>query len=434
MTEDRDAIDTVGIIGLGYVGLPLAVAFAEAGLLVIGYDVADEKIDRLRDGVSYIEDVPSAQLAPLVSSGHIVPTNDPARLAECGAQLICVPTPLGEYREPDLSYVLAATETAIANLGSSTLVVLESTTWPGTTRDVLAPMLASAGRTVGEDVFLAFSPERVDPGNTRWGIRETPKVVGGLTPACLRRAEALYASICDTVHPVSTPESAEMSKIIENTYRAVNIALVNELAMLADRMGIDIWEAIEAAATKPFGFKPFWPGPGLGGHCIPIDPFYLAWRARAFDMDNEFVELAGRVNVNMPYYAASRIARSLNGRGKASLGARVLLLGMAYKADVGDLRESPSLKLLELLRAAGAEVTYHDPHVPTLPAEGLSSMELTEERLRDADCVVIATAHEAIDLAFVIEHADLVVDLRNAVRHRLGGGSSGEIPVNVDVL
>jgi UDP-N-acetyl-D-glucosamine dehydrogenase len=274
----------------------------------------------------------------------------------------------------------------------------------------------------------------VDPGNSRWGIRETPKVVGGLTPACSRRAEELYALICDTVHPVSTPESAEMSKIIENTYRAVNIALVNELAMLADRMGIDIWEAIEASATKPFGFMPFWPGPGLGGHCIPIDPFYLAWRARAFDMDSGFVELAGRVNVNMPYYAASRIGRSLNGRGKAVRGAKVLLLGMAYKANVGDLRESPSLKLLELLRAEGADVTYHDPHVPALPAEGLRSIELTAERLQATDCVVIATAHEAIDLAFVVEHASLVVDLRNAVRHRLGSGMSGQAPANVDVL
>jgi UDP-N-acetyl-D-glucosamine dehydrogenase len=313
-------------------------------------------------------------------------------------------------------------------------VVLESTTWPGTTREVLAPRFEAAGHTIGEDAFLAFSPERVDPGNTRWGIKETPKVVGGMTPACSERAQALYGLICDTVHPVSTPESAEMSKIIENTFRAVNIALVNELAILADRMGIDIWEAIEASSTKPFGFMPFWPGPGLGGHCIPIDPFYLAWRARAFDMDSEFVELAGRVNVNMPYYAVSRIARSLNSRGKAVRDARVLLLGMAYKADVGDLRESPSLKLLELLRAEGADVTYHDPHVATLSEEGLSSVALTTERLTEADCVVIATAHTAVDLALVVEHADLVVDLRNAVRQRLGDDSSGSVPPNVDVL
>ena len=376
--EDSTTTPTVGIIGLGYVGLPLATA-------------------------------------------------DASRLRECQAQLICVPTPLGDYREPDLDYVIAATETALANLAPGALVVLESTTWPGTTREVLAPMFEAAGLTIGEDAYLAFSPERVDPGNSRWGIKETPKVVGGLTPACARRAEALYALICDTVHPVSTPESAEMSKIIENTFRAVNIALVNELAMLADRMDIDIWEAIEASSTKPFGFMPFWPGPGLGGHCIPIDPFYLAWRARAFDMDSGFVELAGRVNVNMPYYATSRITRSLNGRGKAVKDARVLLLGMAYKADVGDLRESPSLKLLELLRAEGADVTYHDPHVSTLPDAGLSSVELTPQALTQADCVVIATAHEAIDLAAVVEYSDLVVDLRNAVRHRLGGGGYGGV-------
>ena len=434
MEDSTTPISTVGIIGLGYVGLPLATAFAGAGVRVIGYDLVAEKVAALNAGDSYIEDVPSTELAPLVESGAFVATTDPTRLAECQAQLICVPTPLGEYREPDLDYVLAATETALANLGPQTLVVLESTTWPGTTREVLAPMFEACGLKVGEDASLAFSPERVDPGNTRWGIRDTPKVVGGLTPACSRRAEALYATICDTVHPVSTPESAEMSKIIENTYRAVNIALVNELAMLADRMGVDIWEAMEASATKPFGFKPFWPGPGLGGHCIPIDPFYLAWRARAFDMDSGFVELAGRVNVNMPYYATSRIARSLNGRGKAVKDARVLLLGMAYKADVGDLRESPSLKLLELLRAEGADVTYHDPHVATLPDAGLSSVALTPETLAVTDCVVVATAHTAIDLAAVVEHADLVVDLRNAVRRRLGGGATGAIPANVDVL
>ncbi len=434
MDKNDTPIATVGILGLGYVGLPLATAFAGAGLKVIGYDLLPEKVASLDAGDSYIEDVPSTELAPLVESGALEATTDPARLSACEALLICVPTPLGEYREPDLGYVLDATETALANLAPGALVVLESTTWPGTTREVLAPMFEAAGLQVGEDAYLAFSPERVDPGNSRWGIKETPKVVGGMTPACSRRAVALYERVCDTVHPVSTPESAEMSKIIENTYRAVNIALVNELAMLADRMEVDIWEAIEASSTKPFGFMPFWPGPGLGGHCIPIDPFYLAWRARAFDMDSEFVELAGRVNVNMPYYATARITRSLNGRGKAAKGAKVLLLGMAYKADVGDLRESPSLKLLELLRAEGADVTYHDPHVATLSDEGLSSVELTPDTLAAADCVVIATAHTAIDLATVVEHADLVVDLRNAVRRRLSGGVAGAIPTNVDVL
>jgi UDP-N-acetyl-D-glucosamine dehydrogenase len=434
VTETTNTIDSVGIIGLGYVGLPLAMAFAQAGLRVIGYDLSESKIESLAAGRSYIEDVSSAELAAHVGSGVLEATSDARRLADCGALLICVPTPLGEYREPDLGHVLSATETALANLALGALVVLESTTWPGTTREVLAPMFEAAGLTIGEDAYLAFSPERVDPGNTRWGIRETPKVVGGLTPACSARAEALYARICDTVHPVSTPESAEMSKIIENTFRAVNIALVNELAILSDRMGIDIWEAIEASATKPFGFMPFWPGPGLGGHCIPIDPFYLAWRARAFDLDSEFVELAGRVNVNMPYYAASRITRSLNGRGKAVRGARVLLLGVAYKADVGDLRESPSLKLIELLRAEGAELSYHDPHVASLADQGLSSVRLDAPTLAAADCVIIATAHSAIDLALVVEHSDLVVDLRNAVRQRLPGGTSGSVPPNVDVL
>jgi UDP-N-acetyl-D-glucosamine dehydrogenase len=434
VTEQQEADIRVGIIGLGYVGLPLATAFAESGAMVIGFDVSSDKVKSIEAGDSYIEDVPSDELAAYVHSGALTATDDPARLAECDALLICVPTPLGQHREPDLDFVLAATQTALDNLKPGALVVLESTTWPGTTREVLAPMFEAAGHTIGEDVFLAFSPERVDPGNTRWGIKETPKVVGGLTPACSERSKALYARICDTVHPVSSPESAEMSKIIENTFRAVNIALVNEMAILADRMGIDVWEAIEASATKPFGFMPFWPGPGLGGHCIPIDPFYLAWRARAFDLDSEFVELAGRVNVNMPYYAVSRIARSLNTRGKAVRGARVLLLGMAYKADVGDLRESPSLKLLELLRADGAVLTYHDPHVASLSDEGLSSVTLDAETLRATDCVVVATAHAAIDLALVVEHADLVVDMRNAVRQRLSGGTSGSVPPNVDVL
>jgi UDP-N-acetyl-D-glucosamine dehydrogenase len=434
VTERRDADTTVGIIGLGYVGLPLATAFAEAGLKVVGFDTAADKVAAIAQGTSYIEDVPSDRLASLVHADSLVATDDASHLAACDALLICVPTPLGDHREPDLDHVLAATRTALANLAPGALVVLESTTWPGTTREVLAPMFKAAGHVIGEDVFLAFSPERVDPGNTRWGIRETPKVVGGLTEECSRRAGDLYRRICDTVHMVSSPESAEMSKIIENTFRAVNIALVNEMAILADRMGIDVWEAIEASATKPFGFMPFWPGPGLGGHCIPIDPFYLAWRARAFDLDSEFVELAGRVNVNMPYYAVSRIARSLNDRGKAVRGARVLLLGMAYKADVGDLRESPSLKLLELLREGGAEVTYHDPHVDTLAGEGLTSVPLDEAVLKGSDCVVIATAHAAIDLSVVVDHADLVVDLRNAVRQRLPSGTSGSVPANVDVL
>ena len=425
---------TVGIIGLGYVGLPLAVEFARAGCDVVGLDTDARKPDAIAAGRSYIEDVPDALLAELVASGRLRATTDPAALRDREAVIICLPTPLDEHRNPDLAYVIAGAETAAAHLAPGALLVLESTTWPGTTREVVAPILARHGRTPGADCHLAFSPERVDPGNPTWGIRNTPKVVGGMTPACAERAAELYRVVAETVHLVSTPESAELSKIVENTFRAVNIALVNELAMLADRMGIDILETLGAPSTKPVCFLPFWPGPGLGGHCIPVDPFYLTWRAKAFDMNTEFVELAGRVNTNMPYYAVSRIARALNGRGRAVNGAWVLLLGMAYKANVGDLRESPSLKLVELLRADGARVEYHDPHVPEVPELGLASVPLSAERLRAVDAVVIATAHAAVDLAPVVADARLVVDLRNAVRTQVGGDPAGPLPPNVDVL
>jgi UDP-N-acetyl-D-glucosamine dehydrogenase len=313
------------------------------------------------------------------------------------------------------------------------LVVLESTTYPGTTRELLQPIFEHRIGKVGEDFFLAFSPERVDPGNRKHTIENTPKVVGGITPECTRRAEELFSRVAP-VYKVSTPESAELSKLLENIFRGVNIALVNELAILCDRMGIDVWEVIDAASTKPFGFMPFFPGPGLGGHCIPIDPFYLSWRAKSFDFTTEFIELAGRINVNMPYYAADRVVRALNDEQKAVKGSRILLLGMSYKADVGDLRESPSLKLLELLRNAGAEVTYHDPHVPALPEWGLSSVELTEEELRKADCVVIATNHSALDIRLVVDAAPKIVDLRNAVRQRLEGRLSDPLPPHVDAL
>jgi UDP-N-acetyl-D-glucosamine dehydrogenase len=433
VTAQPAAGPKVGIIGLGYVGLPLAVAFAEAGADVVGLDVDRTKVDAVTAGRSYIEDVASDRLAALTSAGRLRATNDATTLADRDAILICLPTPLDEHRAPDLSYVLAGAETAIAQLAPGALLVLESTTWPGTTREVVAPMLEKSGRRIGEDCHLAFSPERVDPGNTRWGFRETPKIVGGMTPACSEVARRLYALVADSVHVVSSPESAELTKILENTFRAVNIALVNELAILADRMGLDLWEAIHAAATKPFGYMPFWPGPGLGGHCIPVDPFYLAWRAKAFDLDSEFVELAGRINVNMPYYAVSRIARALNHSSKPLRGSRILLLGVAYKQDVGDTRESPSLRLLELLRAEGSDVDYHDPHVPAL-ADGTRSVMLDAAAITAADCVVIATAHAAIDLPFVVEQARLVVDLRNAVRQRLSGSPAGPIPANVDVL
>ncbi len=424
----------VGIIGLGYVGLPLANAFAEVGLEVRGVDRDASKIEAIAAGRSYIEDVPSDELRAHVASGAFAASTDGSALSECDAILICLPTPLDEHRNPDLSYVIAGAETAAAHLSPGTLVVLESSTYPGTTRELVQPILERGGRRVGEDFHLAFSPERIDPGNARFGIRETPRVVGGITAECAARAEQLYRRIVADVHVVSTPESAEMSKLLENTFRAVNIALVNELAILCERMGIDVWETIEVASTKPFGFMPFWPGPGLGGHCIPVDPFYLSWRAKAFDMTTEFVDLAGRINVSMPYYAVQRIQRALNTRRKSVAGSRILLLGMSYKPDVGDLRESPSLKLLELLRADGAEIQYHDPHIPELPSEGLASVPLTEDLLRGTDCVVIATDHTAVDLRAVVDCAPLIVDLRNAVRRGLGEGQSGPVPSNVDVL
>jgi len=429
-----EAVTRVGIIGLGYVGLPLATAFAQAGLEVRGVDVSAERVAEVNAGRSYIGDVASGELAPLVASGRFMADTDGSELRDCQAILICLPTPLDEHRVPDLSYVVAGGEMAAANLAPGALVVLESSTYPGTTRELLQPILERAGRLVGEDLFLAYSPERIDPGNTQFGVRDTPRVVGGITPECTRRAKELYEHIVDRVHVVSTPESAEMSKLLENTFRAVNIALVNELAILCDRMDIDVWEAIGAASTKPFGFMPFYPGPGLGGHCIPVDPFYLVWRAKAYDVTTEFVELAGRVNVNMPYYATSRVVRALNGDRKSVKGSRILILGMSYKPNVGDLRESPSLKLLELLRESGAEILYHDPYVPELPDRGLSSVELTEELLMAVDCVVIATAHASVDLEPVVRCASLVVDLRNAVRQALGEGIGGRVPANVDVL
>ena len=427
-------VTRIGIIGLGYVGLPLAVAFAEAGDDVLGVDLDPRKAVAISEGRSYIEDVSSEALAAITASGNFRASTTPEGLRDREAILICLPTPVDEHRNPDLRPVLAGAETAAAHIAPGALLVLESTTYPGTTREEIAPILERNGARIGTDVFLAFSPERVDPGNERYGIRNTPKIVGGMTPECTRRAAELYARICDTVKVVSSPESAEMTKIVENTFRAVNIALVNEMAILGARMGIDIWETIDAASTKPFGFMPFWPGPGLGGHCIPVDPFYLTWRAKAYDLDTEFVELAGRINANMPRYAVGRIARALNEASKPMKGSRILLLGMAYKGNVGDLRESPSLKLVELLRADGALVTYHDPHVPHVNGLDMDSVELTPEALAAADAVVIATHHRAVDIRSVVANARLVVDLRNAVRQTLNGSPSGDAPPNVTVL
>jgi UDP-N-acetyl-D-glucosamine dehydrogenase len=410
------------------------VAFAEAGLEVVGVDADPKKVAAVNAGLSYIEDVPSERLQLLTDTRRLRATEEPEALGEVEAVMMCLPTPLSKHREPDLSIVVAGAEMVAAHVQPGTLFVLRSTTYPGTTRTLLQPILEVGGRQVGKDFFLAFSPERVDPGNSKYTIHNTPVVVGGITPECTRRAEELFGQVTREVHVVSTPESAELSKLLENVFRGVNIALVNELTILCDRMGVDVWEVIGAAGTKPFGFMPFLPGPGLGGHCIPIDPFYLSWRAKAYDLTAEFIELAGRVNVTMPYYATDRVVKVLNKAGRSAKGSKILLLGMTYKPDVGDLRESPSLKLLELLQESGAELSYYDPYVPTLPKWGLSSIELTEEALHKTDCVVIATDHSVLDLRLVVDAAPKVVDLRNAVRQRLWGRQNGPLPPNVEVL
>jgi UDP-N-acetyl-D-glucosamine dehydrogenase len=404
---------SVGVIGLGYVGLPLAVAFAQAGCDVVGVDSDSRKIDAIAAGESYIEDVPSELLKEV--SGRIHATTRYARLAKVDAVLICVPTPLTRNREPDLGPLLSATSALAEVLQSEQLVVLESTTYPGTTRERVAPLLEESGLTAGRDFHLAFSPERVDPGRTDFTLRNTPKVLGGLTPACAERAEVVYGLVCDQLVRVSSPEAAELTKLLENIFRSVNIALVNELAMLTDRMGIDIWEVVDAASTKPYGFMRFEPGPGMGGHCMPVDPFYLSWRAREFDMTTEFIELAGKVNQQMPYHCVAKAQRALNDAGLSVKGARIVLLGVSYKAGVGDIRESPALKVLSLLRALGADASYHDPHVPALSDFGLTSRPL-KEAVGDSDLVLIVTAHPSIDHNLVAKRARLVVDLRGVTR------------------
>ena len=403
----------VGIVGAGYVGVPLAQVFAEAGKSVVLFDVNPDVVGALNRGESHIEDVPSDVLRPLVENG-VRATVDFDELGAADAILIAVPTPLSKQREPDLSYVERAATDVSKRLRKGQLVVLESTTYPGTTRDSVLPILEQSGLKVGEDFHLAFSPERVDPGRSDWTTQNVPKIVGGITPACTERASELYASAMETVHPVSSPEAAELTKLLENIFRSVNIALVNELAQLCDRMDIDVWEIVDAAATKPFGFMRFDPGPGLGGHCIPLDPYYLSWKAREYDFNTRFIELAGEVNNNMPYFCRSLISQALNhGAEKSLKGSKVLLLGVAYKADIGDMRESPALKLIELLGTAGAEIAYHDPHVPELPEHGLSSVPLDPGAY---DAVVIVTAHSEIDYDQVVEGAQLVVDLRNATK------------------
>jgi UDP-N-acetyl-D-glucosamine dehydrogenase len=409
----------VAVIGAGYVGLPLARAFAEAGRTVVLVDVVGSVVDSINRGESHIDDVPSDTLKALVDAGALSATTDYGAVREADAILIAVPTPLSPQREPDLSFIEDAAASIAPNVRAGHLVVLESTTYPGTTREVLQPLLEQgSGLRAGADFHLAFSPERVDPGNRDYTTRTTPKIVGGIDEASTEAAAALYRRAVDEVHTVSTPEAAELTKLLENIFRSVNIALVNELAQLCDRMDIDVWEVVDAAATKPFGFMSFKPGPGLGGHCIPIDPFYLTWKAREFDFSTRFVELAGEVNNNMPYFCRSVVSQALNhGAQKSLKGSRILVLGVAYKADIGDVRESPAEKLIELLRNAGADVAYHDPHVPAF--DGMRSAALEPEGY---DCVVIVTAHSSIDYEDVVRRGSVIVDFRNATRARDGDG------------
>src|SRR2546423_11426662 len=403
----------IGIVGLGYVGLPLAVAFAEAGHEVIGLDTDPRKIAALQAGESYIEDVPSETLAAV--GERLRGTARYADLSKADAVVIAVPTPLTRNREPDLGALVSAGTALAGVLQESQLVVLESTTYPGTTRERLVPLLEESGLAAGRDFHVAFSPERIDPGRTDHTMRTTPKVLAGLTPDCQRRAVELYSTVCDNVVEVSTLEAAELTKLLENVFRSVNIAMVNELAMLCDRMGIDVWEVVDAAATKPYGFMPFDPGPGMGGHCLPVDPFYLAWKAREYDTPTEFIELAGEVNQNMPYFCVEKVSRALNEHAKPVRGSRVAVLGVSYKAGVGDLRESPALKIMRLLRARGADLVYSDQYVPELPAFDLQSESL-DGALTDCDVAVIVTAHPGLDARRVVETAPLVVDFRGVTR------------------
>jgi UDP-N-acetyl-D-glucosamine dehydrogenase len=412
---DRSAVSSV--IGLGYVGLPLAMEFCEAGFNVLGFDVSTRVVDLLSRGESHIQDIPAAQVAKHVKSGRFRATADEKELSGADAFSIAVPTPLAKTRDPDMSYVIAAAETVARQAHPGVLIVLESTTYPGTTRDVLQPRLEAKGLTIGEDVFLVFSPERVDPGNPTWHTKNTPKVLGGITPACTEVAAALYGTCIDTIVPVSSPESAELVKLLENTFRSVNIGLVNEMAIVCDRLGVDVWEVIEAAATKPFGFMKFTPGPGIGGHCIPLDPHYLAWKMRTLNYKTRFIDLASEINSAMPDLVVEKVARALNDERKSVRGSRVLVIGLAYKRDIDDMRESPALDVIRLLAERGAEVVYHDPHVPRYRDEGQEqeSVDFSDAELARADAVVIVTDHSSIDYQRLVDKASLVVDTRNAL-------------------
>ena len=426
--QKRDAV--VGVIGLGYVGLPLAMEFANAGFRVVGYDISQRVIDLLMSGQSHIQDVESSQVQKVVSAGLFTATTVEERLGECDAISIAVPTPLSKTRDPDMAYVLASADAVARQAHPGLCVVLESTTYPGTTRELLQPRLEARGLTVGEDVFVAFSPERVDPGNPVYHTKNTPKVVGGVTPACVEVAKAFYESCIDTVVPVASPEAAELVKLLENTFRAVNIGLVNEIAIVCDKLGVDVWEVIDAAATKPFGFMKFTPGPGIGGHCIPLDPHYLAWKMRTLNYKTRFIDLASEINSQMPDWVVNKVASALNEVRKAVRGSRVLVLGVAYKRDIDDVRESPALDVIRLLEERGAHVEFHDPFVHEFREEGHTrrGVSLSDEMLRWADAVVIITDHKSVDYQHVVDHATLVVDTRN-VTSKLRDGRAMIVPL-----
>jgi UDP-N-acetyl-D-glucosamine dehydrogenase len=414
--ESRDVL--FGIIGLGYVGLPLAVELAHAGYRVLGFDVSQRVVDGLGAGHSHVKDVPDAQLKEILASGRFTATTDGSRLREADAISICVPTPLSKFKDPDVSYIVAATETIKKVLRPGQAIILESTTYPGTTREIMLPALESTGLKVGKDFFLAFSPERVDPGNPVYQTKNTPKVVGGITEDCRRVVCALYQPAIDSLVPVSTTEAAELVKLLENTFRSVNIGLVNEMAIVCDKLGVDVWEVIDAAATKPFGYMKFTPGPGLGGHCIPIDPHYLAWKMRGLNYKTRFIDLAGELNTEMPVFWVRKVGDALNQLGKAVRGSSVLIVGVAYKKDIEDLRESPALDIIRLLEQQGARVSYHDPYVPAFEEDGHSfaSVPLTAGTITEADCVMIVTDHSSLDYGLITAHGRAIVDTRNALR------------------
>jgi len=414
---------TAAVIGLGYVGLPLAIEYADAGIRVIGIDSDGAKIRAVRSGKSYVDDVPSEAIRGAVENGLLRATSDYSALAEADTVNICVPTPLRKTKDPDLSYVVTAAEQVAKYIHRDMLIVLESTTYPGTTDELLVPMFEERGFTVGKDIFLAFSPERVDPGNPQYSTKNIPKVVGGATPQCTKMAAALYTGVMERVHTVSTATVAEMVKLLENTFRSVNIGLVNEIALMCNRMGIDVWEVIDAAKTKPFGFMPFYPGPGIGGHCIPLDPFYLSWKAKQFGFESRFIELAGVINGQMPHFVVGKVVDALNRFKKSVNGAKVLILGVAYKKDISDVRESPAIDILQLLSKKGAKLSYCDPHVPVLDEHGMrmKAEPFSAATLKKADCVVVVTDHSDFDYRLVARESKVIVDARNALKGKNGG-------------